>query len=377
MPRDINARLTSLRERRKGTDSISRSRIAAAFAEDALQKSLILESWERRATAHPNTRYALGAMQAVDAAYTQKSYDEAERVAKQLREGLSISVITRLQGSVPLDVHIRGVSDVDLLVLDADFLSYRTYGSLSLAGHYGPPSTRTSVEVLSKLRGEAEMLLTRRFWGATVDCTGAKCIALSGGSLERPVDVVPSHWLDTIEYQASMAEHDRGVKILNKKIPEAIENLPFKHIKNVHDRDVGYLGGLKKAIRLVKNVKNDAEHQILAKLLPSFDIAALMYHADGIMLTAARANELYILAEAQRFFDWCYSNQDQARLLKTPDGSRAVLDTKEKFDGLRTISCELDELAKQVAQEQGLVGASPLWSAVRKTLADARVPAAA
>lgn len=377
MPRDINTRLSNLDSRRKGIDPIGRTRVGAAFAQDMMAKSIIQESWQKRATAQPFTRYALGAMQAVDAAYTQKSKDEAERVAKQLREGLPISVETRLQGSVPLDVHIRGVSDVDLLVLRTDFRTYANAGVRSRAGLYTSPSTRTSLQVLLELRREAETLLQRRFWGAEVNCAGGKAIALSGGSLERPVDVVPSHWDDTIAYQASLVEHDRGITIVDKKIPKTLDNLPFTHIKRVHDRDAAYFGGLKKAIRLVKNVKNDAESEAVAAGLPSFDIAALLYHADKTYLTAGGVNELYILLEAQRFLDWCYAHKEEARALLTPDGSRRILDSDAKFAAVLTISCELDDLARQVAKEQGAWQSSPSWGDVYRVLGAARVPVAA
>jgi hypothetical protein len=53
------------------------------------------------------------------------------------------------------------------------------------------------------------------------------------------------------------------------------------------DKEV--LGGLKKAIRLCKNVRSDAEHAIA---LPSFDIAALMYHANKPSLTIGYIYEL-------------------------------------------------------------------------------------
>ena len=375
MPRDINTRLENLRVRRTGIDAVRSGRVTASVATEVLRESQFQEAWQRRASAQPHTRYALGAMQAVDATYTQKSRDEAERVAKQLREGLSIPIETRLQGSVPLDVHIRGVSDVDLLVLRTDFLVYSIYGARARAGYY-TSTNYTSLSALLELRRETEELLKRRYWGANVDCSGGKSIALSGGSFERPVDVVPAHWEDTFDYQVTGQEHDRGVMILDKKAPETISNLPFTHIKRVHDRDLDYLGGLKKAIRLVKNVKNDADSDDASKL-PSFDIAALMYHADENYLKAGYVNELYILQEAQRFCDWCYRNKSEASKLRTPDGLRPVLNTDYKHEGLRVISNELDDLARQVAREQGLYTSAPTWTDIYSTLGNARVPAPA
>lgn len=189
---------------------------------------------------------------------------------------------------------------------------------------------------------------------ATVDCTGGKAIALSGGSLARPVDVVPSHWNDCSAYQSSQAEHDRAVTILNKHVPETVNNLPFLHIKLINDRDSIAIGGLKKSIRLVKNVKNDADNEASASNLPSFDIAALMYHANIDAFKLGSVYELAILAETQRFFDWCHHNKDQAKLFRTPDNTRTILNTEAKLSALTTISIELDNLSEAVAKEQGL-----------------------
>ena len=368
-PRNINDRLENLRIRRRGLDRLDR--LNEETASVILNKSFQEEAWQRRAKNLPYTQYALGAMQPVDSEYTTISHEEAQRVANQLTNKLS-NVETRVQGSVPLNVHIRGVSDIDLLLLDTDFLTYYSFGSRA-DSYSQAPADKTSLSVLKSLRSRAEDVLTTTFWGANVDCSGGKCIALSGGSLRRPVDVVPSHWIDTVAYQASQAVHDREVKILNKKIPETIDNAPFLHIKRVSDRDLLYNGGLKQAIRLVKNVKNDAESDVVLKL-PSFDIAALMYHANETFLRATIANELYVLMETQRFFDWCYRNKDAASSLMTPDGKRRVLDTEAKHDGVLAISSELDDLARQVAREQGLLDANTGWEAVRKQLGDARVP---
>lgn len=374
MARNINDRLTKLNSRRKGTDRLDR--VATASVNDVLTKSLITESWEKRATTQPHTRYALGAMQAVSDRYTQISVDTAERVGKQLIANLPMSVSFRLQGSVPLDVHIRGVSDVDLLTLDDRFLTYNRFGSR--ANTYSS-TTLTSLGALLELRREAERVLKAAYPAAKVDCSGGKCIALSGGSLARPVDVVPSHWDDNAAYQSSLQEHDRGVTILNKKVPETLGNLPFLHIKRVHDRDTSALGGLKKAIRLTKNVKNDAENEDSAAKLPSFDIAALLYHADQNALRSGYTYELAILRETQRFLDWCYHNKEAAKQLRTPDGSRCILDTEAKFTGLTTISVEMDALAKEVAREQlaGVSFGEPNWTQIDEALRKAYIPAAA
>ncbi|WP_260683583.1 hypothetical protein [Rhizobium laguerreae] len=135
MARDIGKRLNQLHTRRTGVDRLGR--VAQDTAADVLKKSYLEESWQKRAKDQPYTRYCLGAMQEVDQDYTRISLETAERVGKQLLEGLqaaNIPVDFRLQGSVPLNVHIRGVSDVDLLTLETSFLLYATNGLKAKSG---------------------------------------------------------------------------------------------------------------------------------------------------------------------------------------------------------------------------------------------------
>ena len=87
-----------------------------------------------------------------------------------------MAVEFRLQGSVPLNVHIRGVSDVDLLTLATGYHTYARHGARALAGRYTMPDSRTSVAVLTPLRTEAERLLKAAYPAATVDCAGASCL---------------------------------------------------------------------------------------------------------------------------------------------------------------------------------------------------------
>jgi hypothetical protein len=352
MARDINKRLEQLRRRRTGTDRLNR--VAADAQIEILKRSAINEGWLARVPAQSWTRYALGAMQEVGPSYTRISIDTADRVAKQLNSGLTAlghSVEFDLQGSVPLNVHIRGVSDVDLLTLDTSFLVYHSAGATALSGSY-TSSQKTSLGVLSSLRKSIETTLPTRFPSADVDISGSKAVKISGGSLARPVDVVPSHWHDTYTYQQTQAKHDRGIFILDKKTLTTISNLPFLHIKRVGDRCDSIAGGLRKAIRLCKNVKADAVEEGSQIDFPSFDIAATMYHADQKALRLGSFYELTILAETQRFLDHLYHNPSIAKSLRTPDDSRVVFDTEEKYVGMQKLSVEVDNLLREVTKEQ-------------------------
>lgn len=370
----IEDRLGRLRARRTGSDGSAQ--VAMDQRLEIIEKMLAGEDYERRQAGRPHTRYALGAMAEVDATYTRMSLETAGRVEAQLDRRLpphGLAVAFRLQGSVPLNVHIRGVSDVDLLVIATRSLFLDRLGVRAQRGYY-PPAEIEPIDLLASLRRHSEDELTIAYPAADVDRSPPKAIKLSGGSLPRPVDVVPAVWWDTAAYQASGNETDRGVSIYHKADRRSIDNLPFLHIQRIDERDRHAYGGLRKAIRLCKNVKADAEADGRAIDLSSYDIAGLLYHADLNVLRAGLVNELVILAEAQRHLDWCYRNQAASTALTAPDGSRAILDTPERIEGLFRLSVRLDELAKEVAKEQSLalrVVGTPTLDDARRVLSQA------
>jgi hypothetical protein len=372
MKRDIQKRLQSLDSRRKGTDRIGE--LSGESIQEVLAKSLKSEAYEERVPAQTNTKYALGAMQAVDSDYTRVSLEEAERVGSQLRTRLrnkSIDVDFRLQGSVACDLHIRGISDVDLLTIDDRFFRYDTSGSRSVAGEYANPVSYNTLDALVSLRIESEKALRDAFPAAKVETVGPKAIKLTGGSLRRPIDVVPANWFDTSDYQRTGAEVDRGVEILDTTDPSRILNMPFRHIARINLRDNESLGGLKKAIRLSKNIKQDAIEDGTKIFLSSFDIASALWHSNIAALTVGVANELAILAEATRFLDFLVRNNDFAKTLAVPDQSRKIFDTDEKLESLTLLSLEMDDLATKVAREQAKIswieqGPAEQWAKVLK-----------
>lgn len=125
-------------------------------------------------------------------------------------------------------------------------------------------------------------------------------------------------------------------------------------------------------------MKSDAEDDGKSIALGSYEIAAILYHADASALRAGSFYELQILAETQRYLDWLYRNQADAQKLIVPDGSRQIFDSAEKLSGLLSLSVEMDELLKEVAQEQNVVlrFGAPTLDQSREAVAKLYIPAA-
>lgn len=337
-------KLANMKSRRKGGVSFAALSKSASFADDSMT---FTEAYESRGKTEA-IKYALGAMQELEERYTRISIEEGNRVRDQLKAGLStanIPVTFEYQGSVPLNIHIRFASDIDLLVLHGGFVSLDWNGPQAYT--YNRLTNSALVDMLT-LRTTCESILEQKFPAVTVDKNGAKSIALSGGSLQRKVDVVPSHWHDTSAYQHSGAKHDREIKILNKDDHTLISNRPFFHMQRIEEKDQRTQGGVKKVIRMLKNIKKDSSQDIK---LTSYDIASLIWHMSDAALAKVFYLELSLIAETQKYLQLLVDNPIYAKTLDVPDQSRKIFDTPEKLISLHRLKTEVEELAEDIARE--------------------------
>lgn len=340
-------RLANLKNRRQG---IYINKLLESVALDG--RAPIREHYETL-NESSGIRYAIGAMAPVSEEYTHISIREGQRVActlKGLLETKGFKTATRLQGSVALNIHIKGRSDVDMLVLyESVYLTQtpklRDYGVAS-------SDPRSIEEIIRDLRNACEDSLVSRYHAADVDCSNNKSITVSGGSLQRQVDIVPSGWYHTHDYQRSGDEKDIGVLIYHKAKHELDTNYPFKHKFSVGIKDQAYNGNLKRVVRLLKNIVADMSEsqRINAQALSSFDLTSIAYHMD-MRLSLPVQQQLGLVEKTREFFEYLLTNEAIRSNLEVPDGTRKIFDAENKHAALVVILREIDDLAKQIAKE--------------------------
>lgn len=354
---DFENRLKSLKERRQGSRERAIFESMDSFAANQavltgrdVRKREFFETLNESA----GVKYAIGAMAAVDEAATKVSIREGERVADSLIKSLSSegeSVTRRLQGSVALDIHIKGHSDVDMLILVTNPVNVEL-PKVVPNGYLPSSDPRSLLQIIRDVRAKSERILPVNFPKANVDCSSSKCICVSGGSLAREVDVVPAIWFDTIKYQSSSQDHDRGVKIYNKSDDEFLLNFPFTHIKLVNDRDALYGGNLKSVIRLMKNMIADMPDykKRVVKQLSSYDLAAIGYHMNE-NLYAPYYMKLSLVEKTRAHLAFLLAAKDYRSSLSVPDQSRKIFDNDGKVEALSILSKEMDDLAVSIFKE--------------------------
>lgn len=342
---------------------------------DGLRTQGYRESFEKR-TNQRATKYALGAMQEVNSRSTEISHEEFQKVKGALEKRMPPRGFTpefRMQGSVPLNIHIRGVSDVDMLEINGSIITYAVTGAK--ANSYFPSADLSSAadEVL-KMRSITEDELAKQYYGAKVDTGNAKSIQLSEGGFRRKVDVVPSHWFDSVDYQATSLETFRGISVVDKKTRESFKNFPFLFGYKINTKGRETNDGSKMGTRLLKSIKSDSEND---NALSSYDIASLMYHCPATQIYSNAGRELAVLAGTESWLSGLVNNKQAAIMLDAPDGTRKVIDTEKKWYGLVALSKETTELAREVSNETlgSLYLLDQGMPTIRRHLAETVIPA--
>ncbi|WP_122223805.1 hypothetical protein [Pseudomonas syringae group genomosp. 3] len=340
MNKDVSRRLRDLKSRRWGN-----SNAIEMDSETASSKS-ISEKPESRSSGQW-VRYALGVMREVNPNYTKNFMSEGERVKKQITHRISTDVQFEYQGSVPLNTHIQGASDIDILVLLGGYLTFDLHGYRACTTDYSSCAGLSGVAQLASLRKELELALKAAYPAADVDIKRDKAIALSGGSLSRKMDVVPSYWNDSAAYQISRNKKDRETRVYRKNTGDTVLNRPFLHMDKINQKDRRTCGGTKKIIRLLKSLKADSDNPA-AILVSGYDIAGLVYHFEEALMSVPVCDELTLVAVAKQQLARIIESKLWSMGLTTPDGVRRIIDSEEKFKSIRLLWDEVNDLGKKL-----------------------------
>jgi hypothetical protein len=339
--------------------SLQRLRERRAPQEDRL---VYLAKAKRAAIANDSYQWLVEAMEPIDEKYTNATFAEGDRVQEQLKGGLSTDyhAAFEYQGSVTSDTHVKFHSDIDLLLLHGVYTSYPL-------GHpiENPVTPEVVGDALMDLRGASVKILRTAFYAAKVDDSKDKAIAITGGSLTRDVDVVLCHWWNTPEYLQFRIRANRGIMVLDKASKQRIGNKPFLHNWHIEKRDGEAKGALRKAIRLLKNLKYDKEPECS---MTSYDIAALAWNMPVEELRVQPGSHLQLAQNTSAFLNELISNSTSRDKLLVPNGTRKIFASDgASLASLRELTKELDDLLGDIsATDRHLIALSEAELGFRK-----------
>ena len=316
---DMKKSLDSLIKRK----TIQQLNYSSAEFNESLEgiKNIFLDSL-RKSNDSDLVKYINQSAEEVDKRYTEISYEEGERIKNSLDKVLD-NIDFEYQGSVSNNTHIRATSDLDLLVI---------------LRPYDVPN-----ENLLQLKDNCHSNIKTNFPKVNIE-RGAKSLKLTGGSLRRNIDVVPSCWNEKTKPK-------KGIAILNEEENSQVINTPFYHNQLLNQKDEHCKFFYKKAIRLIKNLKADIEEQENKELkISSYEITALIYHiSDDKFSTLKQNTELVPMLVKE--FNLLLSRED-LKELEVPDGSRKIIKNKETIISLQELIQKLSYILNCLEKEK-------------------------
>lgn len=313
-------------------------------------------------------KYVRFAMTGVDAAYTQKSKEAGENVKKHLISGGIIDADFEYQGSVMTNTHIKGHSDIDLLVVSDQFygwnqlevnsllnnpMTFIKYNTIQIGNLQEEirktPYQGDDLQNLAALRNRSENILFKKY--SECDTTKPKSIKIKNKDLNREVDVVIANWFDDANSIIYNKGSNRGIQVYNK-----IENsrgkvdFPFLSIERINEKSTFTQGRLKKMIRFIKNIKFSSPYCNSINL-NSFDFNAICYDIEVQKYQNLTFYELIPILYEQ-LID-LYANDTKANNLMSVDGREPIFKGKpEKKEALRYLIIETESILKDLTSSQ-------------------------
>jgi hypothetical protein len=302
-------------------------------------------------------RYVRYAMKGVEPEYTKRSRLAGDRVQNHLKANLS-QVEYHYQGSVVTNTHIKGTSDIDLLVITDSFYAFDRE-SISTVINTENLKSQLSYAQLQKLQQELQGggyssalmdLRKNRISSENTlqpiyeicDISHAKAIKITNKNLNRDVDIVIANWYDNVT--AVLRDKElvyRGIQVYNKeKNVKGNADYPFLSIKRINERSASTGGRLKKMIRLLKNIKADSSYDIK---LSSFDFNAICYDIEVSKYSTKNFYELLPILYLQ--LKSLSDNSKHSNDLKSVDGNEPIFNgNPEKLYDLKKLMNELDSV---------------------------------
>lgn len=307
-------------------------------------------------------KYVRMAMMAVDDDYTLKSKQAGEAVKGHLSKVLT-DVHYRYQGSVMTDTHIKGASDIDLLVLCTKFnhtdisrvrselnnISAHTFTELSNLRSYENRFSAYQGDCYSDLRTlrfQIERVLQNTY--DICDISKPKSVKITNQNIHRDVDVVTACWYDSYYYVLhGENETDRAISIYNKETNnDQGPDYPFLSISRINKTSSLTNGRLKRLIRFLKNVRSDSDKKID---LTSFDINAICYDIPISEYQNMDYKQMVGLIWSKMFHLWYDGKADQ---LTSVVGTEYVFKNKpEKVEALKLLEDEVYHISCDLKQQ--------------------------
>ncbi|MEQ1584938.1 MAG: hypothetical protein ABL895_03605 [Cyclobacteriaceae bacterium] len=307
-----------------------------------LNESVVSKTFSSRELPE-NIKYLAESMRKIEQKYNARTFEAAQKVQNHLQGKLNLHFnrVYKTQGSVITNTNIKVHSDFDLLTIIDRY-------------HYNEPGTPNSSdytesnpdEDINSLRVQSTKIMKDTY--DEVDTTGKKGISIFNKSLNRKVDIVFCFWYHSKKYIETKDEHYKGIYLYEFPTKTKILDYPFAHINNVNYKGDKTNDGARKGIRLLKNLKADADSKIN---LSSFHLTTIVHSIENSLLNYNLGSEILIAKAISEKMNTFIIDSSQRKAAKSPNGTETPLEDDSVVPEIKKIKEDLDTLIIDTAKE--------------------------
>ncbi len=270
-------------------------------------------------------RYVLESMIEIDHSYSYKAFSITKKIQDSIAHKFadkSIQIDFRYEGPIQTETHITLFGDITLLVL------------------INPITDKPWKEIQFIIREILDVVKSLDFIKKAGFNNQHEVLVLTEKPSSR-VAIQPAIWLNNKNFMETKREIDRGICEFRFGEKTKHNYMPFKNIARINAKDLRTNGGLKKMIRLLRTIQQDAETPIN---LEAHEIAAMVYEIPDKQLKFLPKQPLSLLAVVSAQLTRLTSDKQYFETLKAPSELEVIFGKKPKVSEVQNLKHGLEHL---------------------------------
>lgn len=300
---------------------------------DEARKETILSNAYASTNYPESVKYALESMVEIDPSYAYKVYSISKKIHEKLAKALKkrgYHADYRYQGELKTYSNILLYGDVELMVIKKE-VSNKPHLDVQ----------RLAMELLDILRSDSDF--------KSIDYSDKTRIRITAVKPTCEIDILPSVWVDSIEYKQTKNEIYRGIAEFDFKKRKVKKYLPFLNIARVNARDRDTGGTYKALSRLLKTLRADADSPIDLK---DSDINAILYSLGKEKLKIDHKYILSQLPKVEKLLEKVSTDVSIFQSVASPSGKdRTFSGHHEKQEEVAKLKAELSKLIEDLNED--------------------------
>ena len=300
--------------------------------DEARRESLLSESFKQGE--HSDCiRYTLESMLEIDPSFAYKVYATSRKIHEKIAKALTkrgYTIDYRYQGELKTYSNILLYGDVEIIVIKKNVTPKPHVDVQNMA-----------MDIMQILKGDSNF--------KSIDYSDKTRIRITATKPTCEIDILPSIWVDSLEYRKTKNEIYRGIAEFDFRYKKVKKYLPFLNIARINAKDQHVGGSLKSISRLLKTLRADGDERINLK---DSEINAIVYSLSEEDLKVEPNKILSLLPVVNEKLTSLYKEVDAFKGLLAPsEKDRVFAGRPDKQKEIWKLKKELSALISDLSRD--------------------------